>query len=43
MSGWELVRYFARLYEVNKPAPRMEQLFRSLDLWDVRHGMARDY
>ncbi len=43
MSGWELVRYFARLYGVERPEPRMEQLFRSLDLWGVRGGMARDY
>jgi ABC-type multidrug transport system ATPase subunit len=43
MSGWELVHFFARLYGLEKPELRMEELFRSLDLWDVRHGMARDY
>ena len=43
MSGWELVRFFAGLYGVARPEPRMEQLFRSLDLWGVRGGMARDY
>jgi ABC-2 type transport system ATP-binding protein len=43
MSGWELVRFFAGLYGVEKPERRMEELFRSLDLWEVRHGMARDY
>lgn len=43
MSGWELVRYFAGLYGVDRPEPRMEQLFRDLDLWEVRHGLARDY
>jgi ABC-type multidrug transport system ATPase subunit len=43
MSGWELVRFFVRLYGLEKPELRMEELFRSLDLWDVRHGMARDY
>ena len=43
MSGWELVRFFAKLHGLEKPEPRMEELFRSLDLWDVRHGMARDY
>jgi len=43
MSGWELVRFFAGLYGLEKPELRMEELFRSLDLWDVRHGMARDY
>ncbi len=43
MSGWELVRFFARLYGVERPGPRMEELFHELDLWEVRHGLARDY
>ena len=43
MSGWELVRFFARLYGIDKPERRMEELFRSLDLWEVRRGQARDY
>jgi ABC-2 type transport system ATP-binding protein len=43
MSGWELVRFFARLYGMDNPERRMEELFRSLDLWDVRRGQARDY
>src|SRR5690349_8235199 len=43
MSGWELVQFFAGLYGVSKPGPRMEELFHALDLWEVRHGMARDY
>jgi ABC-2 type transport system ATP-binding protein len=43
LSVWELVRNFARLYGVEKQEPRMEELCRSLELWDVRHGMARDY
>jgi ABC-type multidrug transport system ATPase subunit len=43
MSAWELVRFFAGLYSVAKPEQRMEALFHSLDLWDVRHGAARDF
>ncbi|HEX5691724.1 MAG TPA: ABC transporter ATP-binding protein [Roseiflexaceae bacterium] len=43
MTGWEVVRFFARLYGVESPADRMEALFHQLDLWDVRHGLARDY
>ena len=43
MSAWELVRFFAGLYGVEKPAKRMEELFHSLDLWQVRHGLARDF
>jgi ABC-type multidrug transport system ATPase subunit len=43
MTGWELVRYFAGLYGIDAPERRMDELFRALDLWDVRHGLARDY
>jgi ABC-2 type transport system ATP-binding protein len=43
MSAWELVRFYASLYGVQKPEPRMEELFKALNLWEVRHGMARDY
>jgi ABC-2 type transport system ATP-binding protein len=43
MTGWELIRYFAGLYGLRAPDARMEQLFRALDLWEVRHGLARDY
>ena len=43
MSGWELVRFFAQIYGVKRPELRMEELFRHLDLWNVRHGLARDY
>ncbi len=38
MTGWELIRYFVGLYDVALPAGRIEELFRALDLWDVRHG-----
>lgn len=43
MSGWELVRYFAGLHGLDHPETRMEELFHSLDLWEARHGRARDY
>lgn len=43
MSAWELVRFFAGLYAVARPERRMEELFHALNLWDVRHGLARDY
>ena len=43
LTGWELVRYFARLCAVDRPEPRMDQLFRALDLWDFRHAAARGY
>ncbi|MBA3451391.1 MAG: ABC transporter ATP-binding protein [Chloroflexia bacterium] len=43
LTGWELVRYFASLCAVDAPEPRMETLFRALELWDVRGAIARDY
>jgi ABC-2 type transport system ATP-binding protein len=33
----------ARLYGVDKPEPRMTELFHALDLWDARHALAHDY
>jgi ABC-type multidrug transport system ATPase subunit len=43
LTGWELVQYFAQLYGVDRPEPRMTELFRALDLWDARHALAHDY
>ncbi len=43
LTGWELVRYFARLCGVAAPERRMEALFRALELWEFRHAVARDY
>lgn len=43
MTAWELIRFFADLNRVPKPQSRMAELFRALDLWDVRHGLVRDY
>jgi ABC-2 type transport system ATP-binding protein len=43
MTGWELVRYFARLCGVATPEPRMGELFHALELWDARHAAARAY
>ncbi|MFN8593395.1 MAG: ABC transporter ATP-binding protein [Thermomicrobiales bacterium] len=43
MTGWELVRYYARLCGVGRPESRMDNLFHALDLWDARDARARDY
>ncbi|MCC7022655.1 MAG: ABC transporter ATP-binding protein [Thermomicrobiales bacterium] len=43
MTGWEVVRAFARLCGVKQPEPRMEELFHALDLWDAREALAHDY
>jgi len=42
-SAWELVQFFAGIYGVVRPEATMERLFRRLDLWNVRHGLARDF
>jgi len=43
LTGWELVRYFARLCGVDAPERTMEELFHALELWDARDALARDY
>ena len=43
LTGWELVHYFARLCAVQRPEPRMDELFHALDLWDFRDAAARGY
>ena len=43
LTGWELVRYFARLCAVARPEPRMDELFHPLDLWDFKDAAARGY
>lgn len=43
MTAWELIRFFADLYGVERPEPHMQELFEHLDLWDVRHGLVAEY
>jgi ABC-2 type transport system ATP-binding protein len=43
LTGWELVRYYARLYGIVRPEPQMTELFRTLDLWEARNALAHDY
>jgi ABC-2 type transport system ATP-binding protein len=43
MTGWEVVRSFARLCAVPKPERRMEELFHALELWEARDALAHDY
>ena len=43
MTAWEYVRFFADLNSVPQPEGRMEELFRTLDLWDARHGLVPAY
>jgi ABC-2 type transport system ATP-binding protein len=43
LTGWELVRYFAHLCAADRPEPRMDELFHTLDLWDFKDAAARGY
>lgn len=43
MTAWEFVHFFADLNNVSQPEGRMESLFNTLDLWDVRHRLVSTY
>ena len=43
MTAWEMVRFFADLNQVSNPEGWMEELFRSLSLWDSRNALASVY
>lgn len=43
MTAWELIRFFADLYGVERPEARMQELFEHLDLWEARHGLVSEY
>jgi ABC-2 type transport system ATP-binding protein len=43
MTAWEYVRFFAGLNNVPQPEGRMEELFKTLDLWQARHALVKAY
>jgi len=43
MTAWEFVNFFADLNKVPHPEQRMENLFKTLSLWDVRHTLLSTY
>lgn len=43
MTAWEFVHFFADLNNVLHPEQRMEELFNTLSLWDVRHTLVSTY
>jgi ABC-type multidrug transport system ATPase subunit len=43
LTGWELVRHFARLCGAGAAERGMDELFQALELWEARHVLARDY
>ncbi|MCB0013819.1 MAG: ABC transporter ATP-binding protein [Anaerolineales bacterium] len=43
MTAWEFIHFYADLNQVARPEGRMDELFKALDLWDVRHALAAAY
>lgn len=43
LSAWENLAFFARLYDIEQPAPRMEALLHAVGLWHRRHDPVRTY
>lgn len=43
LTGAENLRFFARLYDLEEPQRRIEQLLRTLDLWRWRDSSVRTY
>lgn len=43
LSGWENLRFFARLYDLEEPEARMEGLLHAVNLWRRRHDLVRTY
>lgn len=43
LSGWENLRFFARMYDMVEPEPRIEALLRAVDLWLRRRDPVRTY
>ena len=43
LTGYENLRFFARLYDLEEPQRRIEQLLQTLDLWRWRDNSVRTY
>ncbi len=43
LSGWENLQFFARLYDLVAPDPRVATVLRAADLWLRRHDPVRTY
>lgn len=43
LTGYENLRFFARLYDLEEPQRRIEQLLQILDLWRWRDSSVRTY
>jgi heme exporter protein A len=43
LSGYENLAFFAQLYDLQDPGPRIEAVLRAVDLWAPRRDLARTY
>ncbi|GIV69712.1 heme ABC exporter ATP-binding protein CcmA [Caldilinea sp.] len=43
LSAWDNLHFFARLYDIQQPAARVEAVLRAVDLWTRRHDPVRTY
>ncbi|MCS6827819.1 MAG: ABC transporter ATP-binding protein [Caldilinea sp.] len=43
LSAWDNLHFFARLYDIQQPAVRVEAVLRAVDLWTRRNDPVRTY
>ncbi len=43
LSGWENLVFFAHMYDMQAPEPRIEAVLRAVDLWQRRRDAVRTY
>ncbi|MCX6049893.1 MAG: heme ABC exporter ATP-binding protein CcmA [Chloroflexi bacterium] len=43
LSGWENLAFFARMYDMQTPEPRIEAVLHAVDLWQRRRDAVRTY
>ena len=43
LSAWENLMFFASLYDIQQPEPRVEAVLHAVDLWPRRHDAVRTY
>lgn len=43
LSAWDNLHFFARLYDIQQPAARVEAVLRAVDLWTRRHDPVRTF
>jgi heme exporter protein A len=43
LSGYENLAFFARMYDMQRPAMRIEAVLRAVDLWAARRDLVRTY